>query len=98
MIPAHYQKWLQDIREQEAGYIVAKLLGSCHNILNIGPSWGRDYYFLTERGKQVINLDIAPQKHLHALALGDITQGLPFPNASFDAVLILLPRFYGIIG
>lgn len=85
---AEVQRWLQDIREQEAAQTIASLVGNLHSILNIGPSWGRDYYHLTGLGKSVINADVAPQSHLASLVLADVTDGLPFADTSFDAVLL----------
>jgi SAM-dependent methyltransferase len=86
--PAQIQKWLTDIREQEAAQTIAEMLGNSQNILNIGPSWGRDYYHLSQLGKTVINIDIAPQTHLPLISVGDVSQGLPFADIHFDAVLI----------
>jgi SAM-dependent methyltransferase len=87
-IPPQYQKWLQDIRELEAADFISNLVGNNRFILNIGPSWGRDYYVLFSKGKQVTNLDIAPQEHLPALILGDATKEIPSPDASFDVVIL----------
>lgn len=81
-------RWENDIREFEPAHRIAALVGARRQILNIGPSWGRDYYFLTRLGRRVINLDIAVQAHLPHLALGDVTRGLPFADQSFDAVLL----------
>ena len=80
--PGEIRKWLQDIREQEAARTIAGLIESRQYILNVGPSWGRDYYYLTQLGKRVVNADIAPQRHLASLVLCDITRGLPFRGLS----------------
>jgi len=82
------QIWLQDIHEQEAARIIAEMVGDARVVLNVGPSWGRDYFFLTQLGKWVLSADIAPQSHLGNLTLCDITNGLPFANDSFDCVVI----------
>jgi SAM-dependent methyltransferase len=86
--PGQLKKWLQDIREQEAAITIASLIGERRIVLNIGPSWGRDYYSLTQQGKQVVNADIAPQRHLESLVLCDVTRGLPFGKQRFEAVLM----------
>ena len=49
-----------DIREYEAACFIVDLVGEAQVILHIGPSWGRDFYALVERGKWVVNMDIAP--------------------------------------
>ncbi|HEY65972.1 MAG TPA: class I SAM-dependent methyltransferase [Caldilineae bacterium] len=81
-------KLRNDIREYEAACLIAELVGEARVILNVGPSWGRDFYALTERGKQVVNMDIAPQRHLLAMVRGDASQGFPFPARFFDAVVM----------
>jgi len=77
-----------DIREYEAACFIVDLVGEAQVILNVGPSWGRDFYALTERGKQVVNMDIAPQHHLPAMVQADASRGFPFPTRFFDAVLM----------
>ena len=77
-----------DIREYEAASLIAELAGKARIILNVGPSWGRDFYALTERGKQVINMDIAPQRHLPAMVQGDAGRSFPFRTGFFDAVVM----------
>lgn len=77
-----------DIREHEASSIVYSLIKDEKNILVVGDSWGRDYYFLTERDKKVTLMDIAPQSHLPNLIVGDITEPTSFENKFFDAVLL----------
>ncbi|MGB9879386.1 MAG: class I SAM-dependent methyltransferase [Anaerolineae bacterium] len=77
-----------DFREYEAACIIAELGGDAQVILNIGPSWGRDFYTLTEAGKWIVNMDIAPQRHLPGMVQGDATRGFPFPSRFFDAVIM----------
>ncbi|MFN3929888.1 MAG: class I SAM-dependent methyltransferase, partial [Thermoflexus sp.] len=78
----------RDIREYEAACIIAELVGDAQKVLNIGPSWGRDFYALTEAGKWVVNMDIAPQTHLPRMVCADATKPFPFPDHCFDAVLL----------
>lgn len=87
-IPPEIQSRRIDIREYEASFIVYSLIKDKENVLVVGDSWGRDYYFLTERSKRVTLMDIAPQSHLHNLIVGDITEPTSFENESFDAVLL----------
>lgn len=81
-------KWISDIREQEAARIIAGLIGDRHRVLNVGPSWGRDHYYLSHGGKKVISADIAPQRHLDAFLVCDVTRSLPLRDGCFDAVLM----------
>ena len=80
--------WRNDIREHEAACLIAELIGEARVILNVGPSWGRDFYALTERRKQVVNMDLAPQRYLPAMVQGDASRGFPFPAHFFDAAVM----------
>jgi len=82
------QQRQRDIRETESAHFIADLIGPAQRVLNVGPSWGRDFYALQARGKAIVNLDIAPQRHLPAMVVADVTQGLPFSDGVFDAVLM----------
>lgn len=88
MSPTIIVQWQNDIREFEAAYLILELVGDAQRILNVGPSWGRDFYALSERGKQVVNMDIAPQHHLPAMVQGDASRGFPFPASLFDVVVM----------
>jgi len=74
--------WRNDIREHEAGCLIAELVGEARVILNVGPSWGRDFYALTERGKQVVNMDIAPNVICSLRCGGMLVGGFPFLHIS----------------
>lgn len=87
-IPSEVQSRRLDIREYEASSIIYSLIKDKKNILVVGDSWGRDYYFLTERDKKVTLMDIAPQSYLHNLIVGDIAEPTRFENEFFDAVLL----------
>ncbi|MFQ5611538.1 MAG: class I SAM-dependent methyltransferase [Anaerolineae bacterium] len=88
MINSRQPKWQNDIREYEAAHIIADLANEAHTVLNVGPSWGRDYYMLARCGKYVVNLDIAPQHHLPNMLIGDASTSFPFSTGSFDIVLL----------
>jgi SAM-dependent methyltransferase len=81
-------RWKQDFREYEAASLVADMVGNQGPILNIGPSWGRDYYWLMRAGRRVINVDLAPQYHLPNLVRADATQVFPFEANQFGAVIM----------
>jgi len=87
-IPPQYVPMLQNIMELEIATLIAKFAKGHSKILNVGPSWGRDYYTLTQAGHQVINLDVAYQQHLPNLTTADLAQGTPFADKTFDAVII----------
>lgn len=78
-LPLKINRWRNDFREYEAACWIVELVGEAQRILNIGPSWGRDFYALLEQGKWVVNLDIAPQPHLPMT--GRCQSGLAFSCA-----------------
>lgn len=78
-----------DVREFEASRFVGELIGEDRDrVLNAGCSWGRDFFYLRSRGKSVVNLDIAPQRHLPDVVRADLEYGLPFGSGVFDAVVL----------
>lgn len=87
-IPAQYQPMLRAIQEMEPAAYITELVQGCHQVLNIGPSWGRDFYSLTQAGHHVFNLDVAVQPHLPRLVIANAAQVMPYPAKSFDAVVI----------
>lgn len=88
VIPEHLKRLYRDIRTYEAAQFVSQLAGNAHRILIVGDEWGRDYYTLANRGRQVFNIDIAWQPQLPALAIADAARGIPFATGAFDAVVI----------
>ena len=87
-IPEKLLKKMLDPRGYEAAYFVGKLVADRKRVLAVGGGYGRDYYYLSASGKEVTVFDIAPQAHLPALVLGDITKGTPFADREFDAVIM----------
>ena len=87
-IPAPYARMARAIQEMEAAAIVCDLAQGRHQILNVGPSWGRDHYALTAAGHRVFSLDIAVQQHLPRLTIADAARVLPFADQTFDVVLM----------
>ncbi|MDT8307318.1 MAG: class I SAM-dependent methyltransferase [Anaerolineae bacterium] len=76
-----------DIREFEPASFIASFARGSSTILNVGPSWGRDFYGLRTQGQRVFNLDIAAQVRLPHSVLGDVTRTLPFADGTFDAII-----------
>jgi len=87
-IPAQYIRMARAIQEMEAAAWIVSLVKDCPQVLNIGPSWGRDHYALTQAGHQVFNLDVASQLHLARFVVANIAQAAPFPAETFDAVVM----------
>jgi SAM-dependent methyltransferase len=87
-LPTRLLRRAGDIREYEPASIIASLIGDPVTVLNVGPTWGRDFYGLSTQGHNVFNLDIAPQTGLPHTVIGDVTRPLPFPASCFDAVVI----------
>lgn len=76
-----------DIREYEAAQLVAGLVGGAQLVLNVGPSWGRDYWQLAFLGKRVVNLDIG-HTGVPDLILVDVTRPWPLREGAFDVVIL----------
>lgn len=87
-VPRRLVRWAGDIREFEAAKIIASLVAGADTVLNVGPSWGRDFFALQAQGHRVFNLDIAPQVDLPRTVVGDVTRPLPFASGTFDAIVI----------
>jgi len=87
-IPPQYLAAFQSIQEMEPAALIAKFTQGYPRVLNVGPSWGRDYYALTRAGHQVFNLDIALQQHLPQMTIANLAQAVPFREQTFDAILL----------
>ena len=87
-IPSQYVRAARAIQEIEAATIITGLAHDCHRVLNVGPSWGRDHYALTQAGHQVFNLDVASQQHLPRFVVANIALAAPYPAQTFDAVVM----------
>ncbi|MBI5300720.1 MAG: class I SAM-dependent methyltransferase [Chloroflexi bacterium] len=88
MIPVEFSAMAQAIQELEPAILIADSVAGQRRVLNVGPSWGRDYYALTQRGHRVFNLDIALQTHLPQTILANVAHAIPFPDQTFNAVLL----------
>jgi SAM-dependent methyltransferase len=75
------------LRDFEAAYIINKLLDNKKRILNVGCTWGREYFFLTSQGHECFNLDLG-KRNLPNLFIGDITKKIKFKDKSFDGVVM----------
>jgi len=87
-IPKEIERKIRGFKEFEASRIIGYLVGDKKKILNIGCFWGRDYYYLSSKGKEVINIDLENQ-NLPNMTIHDITKGeMPFDDKTFDVILI----------
>lgn len=67
---------------------IRNFVGDARRILIIGDAGGRDYYSLKLLGKRPVVLDVALQSVIPDLVVGDANKPLPFPSATFDAVVM----------
>ncbi len=74
-------------KEYEAAKIISTLVGSKKEILNVGSFWGRDYFYLKKKGKNVTNIDIV-DNGLPCTIIADITDENFSLKKKFDVVLI----------
>ena len=54
----------------------------------VGVMGGRDYFLLKNLGYEVTAVDIGNQPEISPITLCNIEEKLPFPESTFDAVLI----------
>jgi len=66
--------------------VFSQFIGEKRKVLIIGDDMGYDYFYLKDRGKDVTVLDISKQYHIRDFVLGDVTQGIGFPDKTFDTV------------
>jgi len=87
-IPESVQRYYNNLIGFEYAYFIGRLVGDKEKVLLIGDGGGRDYYYLRMRGKDVTAIDIARQSVIDRLVLTDVASSLPFPDATFDAVVM----------
>lgn len=58
------------------------------SVLIVGVMGGRDYYLCRNLGYRVTAADLGPQPEIDPIRICDVEQGLPFPEAAFDAVIV----------
>jgi len=86
--PERFKHSIVNLNGFERQYFIRRLVGDAKRVLVVGDWWGCDSWSLRLQGKDVHALDIAPQIGLHQFVLGDVTKSIPFPDKSFDAVVI----------
>lgn len=67
---------------------IRRFVGDAQRILVIGDGGGRDYYSLKLLGKNPVVMDVTPQSVIPSLIIGDANKPLPFPEGTFDAVVM----------
>ncbi len=65
---------------------LSKYVRKGSKILNLGSFWGRDYFFLKDKGYDVINVDIADNLDLPKIK-ADVTKGIPVKTKTYDVVI-----------
>lgn len=66
----------------------ARFLQNTKRILIVGDAGGRDWNYLTQIGKEVYVLDIAPQDNIPNLIVQSIEKKTPFQSEFFDGVVM----------
>lgn len=87
-VPEMFKRSIVNLNGFERQYFIRRLVGDAKRVLVVGDWWGCDSWSLKLEGKEVYALDIAPQRGVDRLVLGDVTRSLPFLEKSFDAVII----------
>lgn len=94
------ERWTRDnqeisFRHREALSLISRIDGTPHTLLDIGCGDGLLLSLAQERGMEVHGLDISEKGAEKARAKGlmvtiaDVSGPLPFPDSSFDVVVIL---------
>ncbi len=71
----------------EVASFLRRLTPEVGRVLVVGVGTGRDFYYLGLRN-EVVALDIVPQDTVPDVVLADFSVGLPFPDGSFDAIVV----------
>lgn len=87
-VPQSVQRYYINLTGYEYAEAVRNFVGNKTDILIIGDGGGRDYYYLKMCGKRVVAMDIAHQKIIPDLIIGDAVN-LPFKKSTFDAVVCM---------
>lgn len=80
-----YLGWLHGFQE---AYYIARHLVNYQKVLIVGETSGRDSIYLRGLGKHTTAMDIEIHSHIPDLLVGDANHSWPFPDESFDAVVM----------
>jgi SAM-dependent methyltransferase len=87
-IPSSVQRYFNNAYAFEYVTAIRRLLGDARDVLIIGDAGARDYFSLKLSGRNPVVMDIAPQPQVRDLVIADANEPLPFPDATFDAVVM----------
>jgi SAM-dependent methyltransferase len=66
----------------------AQSLEQCRRVLVVGDAGGRDSYYLSHFGHDIVQLDLAAQDDVPDLVVQSIEDPTPFADAEFDGVVL----------
>lgn len=88
VLPSPVQRYFNNAYAFEYVAAIRKLVGQAQRILIIGDAGARDYFSLKLLGRRPVVMDVAPQPLVPDLVIADANAPLPFPAATFDAVVM----------
>jgi SAM-dependent methyltransferase len=87
-IPTAAQRYFINAYAFQYVAAIRQFVSDAQRVLIIGDGGGRDYYSLKLLGKHPVVMDVAPQSIIPEMVIADANASLPFPPASFDAVVM----------
>lgn len=88
VVPPHMVFRLGWIHGFQEAYYIYRQVKDCDRILIVGESSGRDSFHLRAYGKEPVAMDVASHPEIPGHMQGDATGDWPFPDGSFDAVIM----------
>jgi SAM-dependent methyltransferase len=86
--PESVERYWMSLTGYEYAQAVRDFVGGARRVLVIGDGGGRDFWSLRALGKEVTAVDVAPQSVIPDVVIANVTEPLPFPDGSFDAVVM----------
>lgn len=86
-MPSPVARHFVNLGGYEVGEFIRRLTPVGGRALVVGVGVGRDYYRLGLEN-EVVALDLVPQSTVPDVVLADFSEEIPFPDGSFDAIVI----------